>query len=139
MASNTYYSASSFLPPHSSSSLSFASQSDFVVMVKAFNYIPIRLDPNNYIFWKVHISATIRAFDLQSFLNKALRPAKYMTDPNAGEDGAPMMNPEFLSWMRLDQLAWWLFSTIDKELLTQVIHCELSVKVWSSLENLYSC
>ena len=87
-------------------------------MAKAFSYIPIRLDPNNYIFWQAQISATIRAYDLLSFLNKAPPPAKYVTDLNAGEDRSPIMNPEYLSWMQSDQLLLgWLFSTIDKEVL----------------------
>jgi len=108
-------------------------------MAKAFNYIPIRLDPNNYIFWKAQISAMIHAFDLQSFLNKGSTPAKFIPDPNVDEDGATVLNPEFINWMRLDQLLLgWLFSTIDNEVLAQVIRCESSVKVWMSLESLYS-
>lgn len=44
-----------------------------------------------------------------------------------------------MNWMRSDQLLLgWLFSTIDKEVLAQVIHCESSAEVWMSLESLYS-
>ena len=32
----------------------------------------------------------------------------------------------------------WLFSTIEREVLAQVIQCESTAEVWSTLENLYS-
>ena len=49
------------------------------------------------------------------------------------------MNPEYLTWTWFDQLLLgWLFSTIDKEVLAQVIHYESSFEVWLCLENLYS-
>ena len=41
-------------------------------------------------------------------------------------------------WQSDPLLLDWLFSTIDKEVLAQVIHCESSAEVWSVLENLYS-
>ena len=50
-----------------------------------------------------------------------------------------MVNPEYLNWMRSDHLLLgWLFSMINKEVLAQVIHCESSTEIWSSLESLYS-
>ena len=120
----------------SSSSLSTTTQSEFLAVAKAFNYIPIKLDSSNYIFWKAQILAIIRAFDLVPFLNKSSPLLKFF--PNSEGEQA-VANSKYLNWIQLDQLLLgWLFSTIDKEVLTQVIHCESSVEVWISLESLYS-
>jgi len=130
--------SSSSIPLPSSNSFSSMSQTDLSTVSKAFNYIPTKLDANNYIFWKAQVLATIRAFDLLSFLNKSPPPSKYVSDSTSSSE-ALVVNPEKLNWMCLDQLLLgWLFSTIDKEVLAQVIQSESSAEVWSSLENLYS-
>ena len=50
-----------------------------------------------------------------------------------------MLNLDYLNWIRSDQLLLgWLFSTMEKDVLAQIIHCESSSDVWSVLENLYS-
>lgn len=139
MVSHPSSTSASSLPSHVSTSLSSASQSNFAKMTKAFNYIPIRLDPNNFLFWKAQISATIRAFDLQPFINKTPPPPKFITISDVDAEDSTTVNAEYLTWMRSDQLLLgWLFSIIDKEVLAQVIHCESSSEVWSCLENLYS-
>ena len=79
--------------PHSSSTLSSATQYDFSTMVKAFNFIPTKLDSDNYLYEKAHILATIRAFDLLSFINKLSPLPKYLSS-NQEE---PIVNPEYLS------------------------------------------
>lgn len=74
-----------------------------------------------------------------SFLNKSPHPPKYVSDP-ISDGEAPVVNSEYMNWMRSDQLLLGgLLSTINKEVLVQVIHCESSTEVWSSLESLYSC
>ena len=137
MATNHEFSSSSF--PRPSSSLSSESQSDFSSVAKAFNFVPINLDTNNYLFWKVQILATVRAFDLMSFINKSPPSVKYIPDPACDESNSLTINPAYTNWIRSDQLLLgWLFSIMDKEVLTQVIHCNSSAEVWLSLENLYS-
>jgi len=139
MASNCDFSPSSSSLTNSSSTLSSASQFNFTVVAKSFNYVPIKLDYGNYLFWKAQILATIRAFDLLPYINKSLAPSKYIHDSETSNHEAQVVNLEYLNWIRSDQLLLsWLFSTIDKEVLAQVIHCETSVEVWSVLENLYS-
>ena len=109
--------------------------SDFASIAKAFSFIPMKLDLSNYIYWKAHVLATLRAFDLLPFINKIDLPPKYVQS----EENELIVNPEFLNWMRLDQLLLgWLFSTIDKEVIGQVIHCESAAKVWSTLDSLFS-
>ena len=86
-------------------------------MAKAFSFIPIKLDSNNYIFWKAQILATIRIFDLLPFLNKLPPPPKYVSDLTSDGE-TPVVNMEYMNWMRSDQLLLgWLFLTIDKDVL----------------------
>ena len=123
MALNHDYSAS--LMPQSD--YSSDSQVDFPSVAKPLNFVPIKLDTSNYLFWKAQVLATIRAFDLVSFINESQSPPKYILDPNTSADVSDqtIVNPVYLTWIRSDQLLLgWLFSTMDKEVLTQVIHCE---------------
>jgi len=102
-------------------------------VAKAFSFIPIKLDSSNYIFWKAQILATLRAFDLVPFVNKMSPPQKYLVNSDsAPSDGAvaDVVNPEYLTWMRSNQLLpEWLFSTIEKDILAQVIHADSSAEV----------
>jgi len=82
----------------SSSSLSSASLSYFSSIAKNFSFIPTKLDSSNYLYWKAQVLATIRAFDLLSFINKANVPSKYIPS----ENDEPIVNPEFLNWIKSD-------------------------------------
>ena len=137
MVSNPTHSNSYSLPhPRLSSSLSTTSQSDFGAIAKALNFIPIKLVSGNYIFWKAQALATIRAFDLVSLLQKSTPPPKYEANPESSNAEATRSNEDYMNWLRSDQrLLGWLFSTIEREVLTQ---CESSAEVWSTLKNLYS-
>ena len=90
-------------PIRSTSNVSFMSQFDFTAVSKAFSFILLKLDSKNYIFWKAQILATIRAFDLVSFLNKASLPSKYITDSTSDNSTVcSEVNPEYVSWLRSD-------------------------------------
>jgi len=95
----------------------------------------MKLDSNNYLYWKALVLAIVRAFDLLLFINKIDLSPKYIQL----EDNESIVNPDFLNWMWSDQLLLgWLFSTIDKEIIGQVIHCESAAEVWTTLNNLFS-
>ena len=60
------------------------SLADFSSLVKAFNFSPIKLETDNYLFWKAQILATIRALDLVQFLSKSKQPpTEYVVDPKS--------------------------------------------------------
>jgi len=66
-------------------------------------------------------------------------PLKYVVDCDNGGSEAQIVNSEYLNWLLSNQLfLGWLFSTIAKEVLAQVIRGESSIEVWSLLKNLYS-
>ena len=119
----------------SSSSLSSAALSDFASFAEAFSFIPMKLDSNNYLYWKALVLAIVRAFDLLLFINKIDLSPKYIQL----EDNESIVNPDFLNWMWSDQLLLgWLVLTIDKEVIDQVMHCESAAEVWTTLNNLFS-
>lgn len=70
-----------------------------------------------------------------SFINKIDLLSKYIQS----EGSEPIVNPNFLNWMRSDQLLpRWSFSTIDKEVIGQVIHCGSVAELWTTLDSLFS-
>ena len=88
----------------SSSALSNAALSDFPSVSKAFSFVPTKLDLNNYLYWKAQILTTIRAFDLLPFINKIDLPPKYVPSSDVEVNSELVVNPDFLWWMRSDQL-----------------------------------
>ena len=92
------------IPPRSSSSLSSTSHAGFGAVAKAWNYVPIKLDNRNYIFWKTQVLATIQAFDLIQFLNNLTPRPKFIMDPDSGDVEATKLNDDYMDWLRSDQL-----------------------------------
>ena len=117
MASNQDCSTSS-LPQSNSTLSSDYSQLDLLSVAKSFNFIQIKLDTGNYLFWKAQILATIKAFDLIQFVNKSPPPPKYVSITEVKGSGSTIVNPAYTTWIQSDQLLLgWIFSTIDKEVL----------------------
>jgi hypothetical protein len=53
--------------------------------------------------------------------------------------GVQESNPAYESWLQQDQLILvWIFSSIYVPVLAQVIRCETSASVWSTLSQLHS-
>ena len=127
----------------------FDAELEFFSVAKALHYSSIKLGMSNYLFWKAQVLAIVRPYDLSQFLNKHPPPPKYLPHPesnlnsesnsNVKGSDASILNSDYMNWIKSDQLLLgWLFSTIEQEVLVQVIHYESSSEVWLSLENLYS-
>ncbi|KAI9160735.1 hypothetical protein LWI28_011054 [Acer negundo] len=68
--------------------------------------LPIKLDQNNFVYWKAQILPIVRAFDLDEFLfGPVRRPQKYVEtkDEETGET-VKTINDDFLTWKKIDQL-----------------------------------
>ena len=102
MASNQDSSAS-FLPQ---SNYSSDLQIDFLSIAKSLNFVPIKLDTSNYLFWKAQVLATIRAFDVLVFINESQTPSKYILNPNSNAEGSDLiiLNPMYMTWICSNQL-----------------------------------
>ena len=68
--------------------------------------LPIKLDQNNFTYWKAQILPIVRAFDLEEFLfGPVTSPQKYV-EIIYEETGKKIkaINDEFLTWKKIDQL-----------------------------------
>lgn len=113
----------------SSSSISFSSSSSHLVTIK--------LTSENYMLWKVQLTAYLRGQDLFSFVDGTQIPPPKMFPAESNSN--PKTNPAFLSWQRTDQfILSILLSSITKLIVAHVISAGTSRELWTSLESMYS-
>ncbi|KAL5764982.1 hypothetical protein ACOSP7_017287 [Xanthoceras sorbifolium] len=80
---------------------------EFFSLARIVNFnLPVKLDRDNYIHWKVQVLPTIQAFELDAFVSN-LRPIppKYIevqTDENHEKEVA--LNKGYTMWRRFDKL-----------------------------------
>ena len=100
--------------------------------------LSIRLDRLNHAFWRSQILPTVRAHDLEGFLlGTRLKPTEFLSYSTTCHD--PIRNPDYLTWMRLDQfLMSWLLSSINEQMLGHVFQCNTSTEIWKVLDQLFS-
>ncbi|KAK2663134.1 hypothetical protein Ddye_001708 [Dipteronia dyeriana] len=112
------------------------------MIAKSLNYnLPVKLNHDNYIYWKALVLPTIRALELEDFVNGVrLCPSKSVNSLESNtSDAVQVINNEFLAWRRLDQLLLNLrLSTVSENSTGQVIECRSSHEVWRTLEKLFS-
>ncbi|KAK1577018.1 hypothetical protein Q3G72_018477 [Acer saccharum] len=112
------------------------------MIAKTLNYnLPVKLNSDNYIYWKALVLPAIRALELEDFINGVrLCPSKFVDPLNSNKSENDMViNKDFLSWRRLDQfLLSWLLSTVSESLIGQVTECISSLETWRTLEKLFS-
>jgi hypothetical protein len=98
----------------------------------AFSHqLPLKLTHENYLSWKFLILPHARGHDLLGFLDGSYPPP---SDIVLTSTGAAIPNPDFITWMRQDQLLLaWLLSSISESVVSQVIHCTTSAELWHEL------
>jgi hypothetical protein len=78
---------------------------DSSMIAKSLNYnLPIKLNNDNYIYYKALVLPAIIALELEDFINGVrLCPNKYTGSLNSSvSDVEPVINSDFLAWRRLD-------------------------------------
>lgn len=85
--------------------------------------------------WKNQVLALIKG---------NLCPDQFLTQPDVaswsaqGGSGSIVENAVFSAWIRIDQLLLsWMFSSIQENLLTFVIHCVSFQQLWESLTRMF--
>ncbi|KAK4276114.1 hypothetical protein QN277_019103 [Acacia crassicarpa] len=119
------------ISPSSDSLSSYSTQKrDFVTFS---HLVSVKLEEHNYLLWKQQISTAIRGHDLQQFIDKTVKPpAQYLT---IGDDGEGLLNPVFLDWQRQDHLLMsWMTCSMSEGVLTRVVGCDSSLKIWEKLQ-----
>ncbi|KAL5860758.1 hypothetical protein ACOSQ3_002074 [Xanthoceras sorbifolium] len=115
-------------------------QSQLISKNLNFN-LPIKLDDNNFIYWKTQILPVVRAFDLEDFIFGATTcPSKFVdsVDEESGEH-IQCYNDDYLVWKKIDQLlVSWLMSTLSTLVLRRVTQCVTACEVWLTVTNMFS-
>ncbi|KAL5777012.1 hypothetical protein ACOSP7_009938 [Xanthoceras sorbifolium] len=78
-------------------------QSQLIFKNLNFN-LPIKLDDNNFIYWKTQILPVIKAFDLEDFIFGSSKcPSKFIDaiDEDSGES-IQTYNYDYLTWKMID-------------------------------------
>ncbi|KAL5764945.1 hypothetical protein ACOSQ2_017539 [Xanthoceras sorbifolium] len=102
--------------------------------------LPIKLDPNNYNYWKVQLSPAIRAFGLEEYVYSPLKcPSKFIefVDELYGEI-TKTYNNDYLDCKKNDQMiVCWLLTTFSEPIYGQVSHCVTTNELWNCITQLY--
>ncbi|KAL5761071.1 hypothetical protein ACOSQ2_019909 [Xanthoceras sorbifolium] len=118
------------------------SSTDFVALAKSINFnISIKLDRDNYVYWKAHVLPGIEAFKLDDLiLGLKPIPPKYIEVCSASDGSKEtIINKDFISWRKADKLlVCWLLSTISPSIIGEVISRVSAHDVWSTLKCLFS-
>ncbi|KAL5788367.1 hypothetical protein ACOSP7_005316 [Xanthoceras sorbifolium] len=115
-------------------------QSQLISKNLNFN-LPIKLDDNNFIYWKTQILPVVRAYDLEDFIfGSTTCPAKFVMEIDE-ESGTAIQryNDDYLAWKKIDQLlVSWLMSTLSESILGRVTQCVTACEVWITVTNMFS-
>ncbi|KAK3205305.1 hypothetical protein Dsin_019351 [Dipteronia sinensis] len=89
------------------------------VIAKSLNYnLQIKLNIDNYVYWKAVVLPAIRALETEDFINGVrFCPNKYVKDSDLVNDEKDLViSNNFLAWRRLDQfLLSCLWSTVSRD------------------------
>lgn len=96
----------------------------------------IKLTDDNFLLWNLQILAGIRGLGLEVFiLPEPPIPAATVQDST----GMELLNPNFVSWCRQDQLLFsYILASMTESIQGQMIGCLTSTQLWSRLTVLFS-
>ncbi|KAJ3686759.1 hypothetical protein LUZ61_015923 [Rhynchospora tenuis] len=96
--------------------------------------IATKLTLSNYLTWKSQILPMIHGYSLTSFIQSP-PPSPTVTADN----GEITINSAYLPWHRQDQLLLgWIRSSLSESILSQVVSCETSRELWTSLQQSFA-
>lgn len=115
---------------------------EFTMLAKSMNFnLPVKLDWDNYIHWKVQVLPAIEAFELEKFISdSSIIPPRFIeVQSNENAEKVVIANKEFTKWKKADKLLMcWLLSTISQSIIGEVTSCTSSRQIWKTLADLYS-
>ena len=96
----------------------------------------IKLDRSNYMIWKSQILSSVRANDIEGFLDGSkICPSQFLDDKPRSSSVDLRENPAYVTWKKQDQmLLGWLLSSISIEVLSLVVTSKTSFELWTNLE-----
>ena len=96
--------------------------------------VTLKLSSKNYLLWKTQFESFLSSQSLLGFVNgSSTRPASTVT-VGTGEEATEQANPEFVKWVRKDQLVMaWLFGSLTEDALRSVYGLHSAQEVWFTL------
>ena len=93
--------------------------------------VTLKISSSNYLLWKTQFESFLSSQSLLGYLNESTpRPLPTVTTRN-GDVVTEESNPEFVKWIRLDQLVMaWLFGSLSEEALRSVYGLQSAQEVW---------
>ena len=119
-----------------SSSATIGSSSTRSGPVSFTHALSIKLNQDNFLLWSHQVLAAIKGHKLLHFIKSSVKPLQYLSD---ADKQSGILNPEYLDYEQQDQLLLsWLLSSMSENLLTRMIGCNESHKIWSKLEQYFT-
>ena len=98
--------------------------------------LSVKLTNDNFLLWSHQVLAAIKDHRLMHFVKNSTKPVEFLS---ASDKALGKINPEFVDWEQQDQLLLsWLLSSMYENLLTRMIGCDESSKIWSKLEQYFA-
>lgn len=116
-----------------------ASETLYTPSLSITQCVTLKLSSTNYLLWKTQFESFLSSQSLLGYINgSATRPSPTVTVRN-GEEVTEEANPEFVKWIRRDQLVMaWLFGSLSEEALRSVYGLHSAHEVWESLGKKYN-
>ncbi|KAH7866820.1 hypothetical protein Vadar_025438 [Vaccinium darrowii] len=105
----------------------------FTSEVNVANFVPLKLDPSNYLEWKPLMLNFIEINRLVGFVDGTIQPPP-LPSPKAEEEQS---QEQYRSWKRSDGLVrGWILVTVTEEILLKVVGLKTARNVWVALEQM---
>jgi histone deacetylase 1/2 len=114
-----------------------ASSSTGAAPISLTNLITVKLNEDNYMFWRAQIFPLLRSHGLMPFITHGIvAPSAEIANPQAGDAGAPtkIPNPAYTAWYQQDQAILTAFlSSLTPEVFGVVVLATTTEEAWSTL------
>lgn len=83
--------------------------------------VTLKLSSTNYLLWKTQFESFLSSQSLLGFVNGSSEKPLPTVTVRSGEEDVVQANPEFVKWVRKDQLVMaWLFGSLTEEAMRAV-------------------
>lgn len=101
--------------------------------------VTLKLSSTNYLLWKTQFESFLSSQSLLGYVNGSSPRPLPTVSVRRGEDVVEEANPEFVKWVKRDQLVMaWLFGSLTEDALRSVYGLQSAHEVWFSLGKKYN-
>ena len=115
----------------------------------SFGLLPMvteKLTRGNYGMWHAQVSSALKGAKLAGFIKPTVKPSLEFRDTIGKNDDTtddkqvdPLPNPEYEKWVAKDsQVLSYLFSSLSKEIFSQVSSASIAAELWAAIQALHA-